>query len=516
MVSRQSKLERFRAGEDPALKGQAWAEAGRRLIAEGRLEDAHHLLRSVLAADPACEPVRAELARLTALREREPIPGTPPRAKIPGAGRREDGDPSHPSWAWGRASTPADGRRAVGHPPARHDRQRTRAVGLAALTLVAALLLVAVLIWGPVERSLAWLLPPPPPTPTPLPTLTPAQVAEQFTPQWQAALQAENWDRALEIVDILNGVDPGGQIARKWGLITNLQYGQALVRDGQPEEALARFEEALAWQPDDEEAQTWQQATRLYLAGQEALTTGRRGEAADAFSRAYALLPDYGDLADRLLEAFRSWGQEALDAGEWDAAVEILTRARTYAPEDKTLTDLLATAYRQRGIAFQEQNDLEMARTDLETALLLRPDDEIAQSHYDDVMYILFPPKRIEISIGKQRLYAWEGDTLIYNFPVSTGLRGRDTAVGHFKVLDKIPSAYSSIWRLTMPYWLGIYYVGRIENGIHALPIRPDGSVMWAGLLGQRASYGCVILDTPAARALYHWAEIGTPVDIHY
>jgi lipoprotein-anchoring transpeptidase ErfK/SrfK len=39
---------------------------------------------------------------------------------------------------------------------------------------------------------------------------------------------------------------------------------------------------------------------------------------------------------------------------------------------------------------------------------------------------------------------------------------------------------------------------------------------MWGGLLGQRASYGCVILSTEAAQLIYDWAEIGTPVDIHY
>jgi lipoprotein-anchoring transpeptidase ErfK/SrfK len=67
-----------------------------------------------------------------------------------------------------------------------------------------------------------------------------------------------------------------------------------------------------------------------------------------------------------------------------------------------------------------------------------------------------------------------------------------------------------------MPYWLGIYWVGNVENGIHALPIRTDGTVMWGGLLGQRASYGCVILSNAAARTIYYWADIGTPVRIYY
>ena len=82
-------------------------------------------------------------------------------------------------------------------------------------------------------------------------------------------------------------------------------------------------------------------------------------------------------------------------------------------PDDTGLTDLLATAYRERGVTAQEQGDLQAARTDLEAALALRPGDEEAKSHYDAVMYILFPPKRIEINISTQRFYAWLGDELL-------------------------------------------------------------------------------------------------------
>jgi lipoprotein-anchoring transpeptidase ErfK/SrfK len=39
---------------------------------------------------------------------------------------------------------------------------------------------------------------------------------------------------------------------------------------------------------------------------------------------------------------------------------------------------------------------------------------------------------------------------------------------------------------------------------------------MWGGLLGQRASYGCVILSNSAAKKLYNWVDIGNPVHIHY
>lgn len=122
--------------------------------------------------------------------------------------------------------------------------------------------------------------------------------------------------------------------------------------------------------------------------------------------------------------------------------------------------------------------------------------------------------KKIVISISRQHLWAYSGDKVVFSFVASTGMAKSPTAPGTYKVLDKIPMAYASTWDLQMPYWLGIYYVGRIENGIHALPILSNGQRLWAGLLGRPASFGCVILDTAAAKKLYDWADIGTPVVI--
>ena len=42
------------------------------------------------------------------------------------------------------------------------------------------------------------------------------------------------------------------------------------------------------------------------------------------------------------------------------------------------------------------------------------------------------------------------------------------------------------------------------------------GQKMWGGYLGTRISYGCIILKDADAAALFNWAEIGTPVWIHY
>jgi LysM repeat protein len=122
--------------------------------------------------------------------------------------------------------------------------------------------------------------------------------------------------------------------------------------------------------------------------------------------------------------------------------------------------------------------------------------------------------QRIVVDLSEQRMYVYQGGQLLWNWVVSTGRPGQTTAVGHYKVLNKIPNAYAYTWSLQMPYWLGIYWAGSLQNGIHALPIQANGQRLWAGYLGTPVSFGCVILSTQNAQTLYNWAAVGTPVDI--
>ena len=121
--------------------------------------------------------------------------------------------------------------------------------------------------------------------------------------------------------------------------------------------------------------------------------------------------------------------------------------------------------------------------------------------------------KRIEVDVSEQRMYVWQGETLVWSLVVSTGLPGYPTRRGSFAVQSKIPNAWSSAWQLWMPHWLGIYWAGPSENGIHALPII-NGQRLWGGYLGSPISYGCVVLGSADAEQLYNWADIGTPVSI--
>ncbi|MCU0522161.1 MAG: LysM peptidoglycan-binding domain-containing protein, partial [Anaerolineae bacterium] len=124
--------------------------------------------------------------------------------------------------------------------------------------------------------------------------------------------------------------------------------------------------------------------------------------------------------------------------------------------------------------------------------------------------------KLIVVSLSEQHLWAYQGDQLIYSFVASTGVAPTYTAAGEFRIQSKIPNAYGSAWDIWMPWWMGIYWAGSIENGIHALPIMSNGQTLWAGYLGTPVSYGCVVLGTEESKLLYDWAEIGTPVSIRY
>lgn len=139
----------------------------------------------------------------------------------------------------------------------------------------------------------------------------------------------------------------------------------------------------------------------------------------------------------------------------------------------------------------------------------------VAQIYEAEAPAVYTGGKYILVDISEQHLYVYEGDVLIYRFVASTGMNNA-TRIGNFSVLNKIPNAYGATWNIWMPNWLGIYWAGNLQNGIHALPILPNGAQLWSGYLGVPISYGCVVLGAYESQLLYDWAEIGTPVDIQW
>jgi lipoprotein-anchoring transpeptidase ErfK/SrfK len=111
--------------------------------------------------------------------------------------------------------------------------------------------------------------------------------------------------------------------------------------------------------------------------------------------------------------------------------------------------------------------------------------------------------RRIVVDISDQRVYAYNGATLVKSIPANA----RGTRGGNFRIRNKIPMARSYVLGWRLPYWMGIYMSGGLENGFHGTAITRNGG---------RASnsLGCIVMSTANAQWLYSWTRVGTPVTV--
>nr|MBP7133963.1 L,D-transpeptidase [Patescibacteria group bacterium] len=142
-------------------------------------------------------------------------------------------------------------------------------------------------------------------------------------------------------------------------------------------------------------------------------------------------------------------------------------------------------------------------------------------SHKDfDEIYRGFSPtssqaivleKAVAINLKTQQLEQKVMGIAIAAYPVSTGMPGRPTPLGTYRVLSKSPRAWSSSAKLWMPYWM--HFSGR-GHGIHELPEWPGGRKEGADHLGKPVSHGCVRLGVGTAKKIYEWSPIGTKITV--
>jgi len=113
----------------------------------------------------------------------------------------------------------------------------------------------------------------------------------------------------------------------------------------------------------------------------------------------------------------------------------------------------------------------------------------------------------IDVDLTNQRTYAYEGDTIVNSFIVSTGTWLTPTVTGQFHVYVKYRSNKMSgpgYYLPDVPYIM--YFYG--SYGLHG--------TYWHNNFGTPMSHGCVNLTIADAAWLYNWASIGTLVNVHY
>ena len=134
--------------------------------------------------------------------------------------------------------------------------------------------------------------------------------------------------------------------------------------------------------------------------------------------------------------------------------------------------------------------------------------------------------KWIEVSIGEQRLWAYQGETLISSTLVSTGLDPNPTEIGMFHIRLKylqqdmrgFTNATGEVVGFgeeappnTIPYDVkdipNVMYFDMQGEALHG--------AYWHDNFGHKMSHGCVNLPLDFAAWLYGWAPLGTGVLVH-
>jgi lipoprotein-anchoring transpeptidase ErfK/SrfK len=121
--------------------------------------------------------------------------------------------------------------------------------------------------------------------------------------------------------------------------------------------------------------------------------------------------------------------------------------------------------------------------------------------------------KSIVVNLSDQWMYVYEGDSQVYDAPVTTGRDGMQTPTGTFSIYAKLKVQTmdgvtdGKAW--VVPNVPNVMYI----NGDVAMH-----GTYWHKLFGSgvRVSHGCINLPLGAAAWLYSWAPVGTPVKVTY
>jgi len=113
----------------------------------------------------------------------------------------------------------------------------------------------------------------------------------------------------------------------------------------------------------------------------------------------------------------------------------------------------------------------------------------------------------VDVDLTQQRVYAFEGSTVVRSFLVSTGTYYHPTVTGQYHIYIKL--RYTDMvgpgYNLPdVPYTM-YFYRG---YGLHG--------TYWHHNFGHPMSHGCVNMYTPDAAWLFDFASVGTLVNIHY
>ncbi|MGA2820105.1 MAG: L,D-transpeptidase [Anaerolineales bacterium] len=113
----------------------------------------------------------------------------------------------------------------------------------------------------------------------------------------------------------------------------------------------------------------------------------------------------------------------------------------------------------------------------------------------------------IDVDLSTQTVVAYQGNSPVATFLVSTGVPAHPTVTGRYRIYVKYrydDMAGPDYYLPNVPYVM-YFYEGYSLHGTY-----------WHHNFGHPMSHGCVNMRTSDAAWLYNWASVGTLVNIHY
>jgi lipoprotein-anchoring transpeptidase ErfK/SrfK len=117
--------------------------------------------------------------------------------------------------------------------------------------------------------------------------------------------------------------------------------------------------------------------------------------------------------------------------------------------------------------------------------------------------------KVIYVMTDEQKLYAWEGNKLIYEFDVVTGRPGKETEVGVYRISRKYKEYTSKTYGSDMPFTMFFSEDGKAIHGTRMAAVR---SFLHAYITEHVGSQGCVGLAEDDAEKMFAWTPANTRI----
>jgi len=127
--------------------------------------------------------------------------------------------------------------------------------------------------------------------------------------------------------------------------------------------------------------------------------------------------------------------------------------------------------------------------------------------------------KYLEVDLSQQKMYFFINNTLYKEYKVSTGAE-YPTPVGEYHILNKAPLAYSEIYQVWMPYWMGFKYANDVGAylGLHEIAhvkdVKGKPIYRYGYYIGDMMTGGCVAMEPKDSREIYNLSDVGMLVRI--